>query len=243
MRPKPKVPIEIEILEDCNKSSCSKNNSTSKNSKNQQDFSLITLWFIFTINRLRSISKRLTKLTTNFSVVNTEETEKSLCGNNNPISCPTEQEDSPNNSPPPPHQVKFSCSSSSGMSRRCLCDIIYPILKFSQFTGIIPLSIKHRRNLEGRKIGDCQLIFKWLTPGPICNTIFLILFLFTVPFAYKEIRTRIGFIFHGTDLYAFTFQTYSLVIQSTIILIASRLRKKQFAKVSRPTILSIDLFN
>ncbi|CAL8082963.1 unnamed protein product [Orchesella dallaii] len=122
--------------------------------------------------------------------------------------------------------------STCSMGRRCLCDTIKPMLALAQAFGLVPLSLDHER-IAGA-LGEstqCKLQFRWTSFAVIVNTILIIFFLTILPIARSEIKDRMSAVFTGTDLYAFTFQTLVMVLETTALLMFGRIHKQKFAQV------------
>lgn len=119
------------------------------------------------------------------------------------------------------------------MGGSCLCNRVRPILKLSEFLGILPMKIFHPRGESGYKTGSCQLVYQWKSAGAIVNTVLSIAFVIFLPFSFGEIKKRMSQVFSGTDLYAFTLQMVALNFETTVLLLSGRFLRGRFIKVSK----------
>ena len=118
-----------------------------------------------------------------------------------------------------------------GMGGNCLCNRVRPILKLSEFLGILPMKIFHPKGESGFKTGSCQLVYQWKSVGAIVNTIMCTAFVIFLPFSFREIKKRMSQVFSGTDLYAFTLQMVALNFETTVLLLSGRFLRGRFIKV------------
>lgn len=129
-------------------------------------------------------------------------------------------------------QSSPSSDSEIGMGRHCLCDTVKPILVLAQMLGLVPLSLQHIR--KGDQIveesNDCILTCNWKCYGAIVNSLLIGFFVSILPFARDEIRDRMSVVFTGTDMYAFTYQSFAMVVETTALLAFGRLYKSKFAE-------------
>lgn len=121
------------------------------------------------------------------------------------------------------------------MGRHCLCDTVKPIILMSQYLGVLPLALEHQKSdgsVVKRSEGVyCQLASSWKNIGAVVNGVFILFFAIILPMSYTEIRDRMAIVFSGTDLYAFTFQTLAMVLETTTLLTVNRIQKDKFSKV------------
>jgi hypothetical protein len=148
----------------------------------------------------------------------------------------------------PPEYIEYLSSELKNFppgSCRGLFHAVSPILRLAQIIGIAPIIFKNGSNQDGKIRPEIEISKKlreplcrrmvcsapYLSLPSISNSIMTCHLTWVTVWVTFNIKSMLGVMFTGTDLYAFSIQVQLFFIQSTTVLLLSFLKRKKLANL------------